>query len=457
MAAAGGGAARTATAKRPAAAPAGGRAKAAATGAARRRVAQPKGKKGQAAAGAADAAAADGGADEDSAPTDEEDDGGDAKKPWQRPLPRGEANPMLRTEDAQRILIRLYRPPPPATPKPEAKPPKEYAALSLSQAAVRQALGTTKFQQLADKEGRSLWSAARLEDEKLNCATMDPEADEHCDLQRAVTTQEQTLETHAVGKQIDACLEQAAANPATAGVHLLDALACALDGAEAAFALWNHPGRLAALQEAKRRRNRLLDRAVHEAVTFAAERQPPPPPPPTKPPTKPPDKAPDKAPPDKESDQPPDKAPVALERWVVILIGAWVLDKQRAGLFPKKEFIRRLSKRAICIITSEHNSTARCGVCSAENAYPKKMDGRKHNGTVYCSNPHCPAGGTFLNRDVAAASTLVNCFTNSFYLGGRVGVFEKSVVDHAPATPISLFGTLTAPRRPEAATAAGSW
>ena len=132
-----------------------------------------------------------------------------------------------------------------------------------------------------------------------------------------------------------------------------------------------------------------------------------------------------------------------------------MLALQRAGLFPKKEFLRRLAKCAIVIITSEHNSTARCGVCSAENAHPHKVDGRKHKGTVYCSHPACPAGGMFLNRDVAAAATLVNCFINSFYLGGRIGVFEKSVVGHAAPERISLVGTLTAPR--PVAGAAGSW
>jgi hypothetical protein len=311
----------------------------------------------------------------------------------------------------------------------------------ISQSMVREALGWAKMDALAQREGRALWSPAKLEDAEDALADLDAASSEHAELTRAIETQHATLAVHRTSARIRACLDRVAPQPTAeaaaaaaggehaTGVHaIFDALDAALEGAGPAFTLWHHEGRLQALQERKRRKRRLMDRAVHEVVQFcravALGAEPPPPP-----------------------DSP-------LHRLVVVYVGDWMLSKQSAGAFAKKEFLRKLARHAIVIVTSEHNTTKKCGICSSDMAHPTKPNGKRHNGTVFCSNPSCTSVGRLLHRDVAAAVKLVDRTICGFFMGGQLGPFER-VTAGADAAPISLFGTLTRPR--PGATAAGTW
>jgi hypothetical protein len=354
------------------------------------------------------------------------------------PLRPDQHNPLLPEAEVDRVTIRLYRPSSrkPAALEPVAETP---VGFKISQSMVRKALGWAKLDALAQREGRALWSPSKLKDAEDALAELDIASTEHAELARAIETQRATLAVHRTSAQIRACLDRVAPQPtdalAAAGgdhatrVHaIFDALDAALDGAGPAFMLWHHEGRLQAQQERKRRKKRLMDRAVHEVLQFcravALGAEPPPPP-----------------------DSP-------LHRLVVVYVGDWMLSKQSAGAFAKKEFLRKLARHAIVIVTSEHNTTKKCGICSWDMAHPTKRNGQRHNGTVFCSNPSCASVGRFLHRDVAAAVKLVDRTICGFFMGGQLGPFER-VTAGADAASISLFGTLTKPR--PGASAAGTW
>jgi hypothetical protein len=62
-----------------------------------------------------------------------------------------------------------------------------------------------------------------------------------------------------------------------------------------------------------------------------------------------------------------------------------------------------------------------------------------------------------MNRDLAAAATLNNCFTCRFYLGLACGPFDKPLDGaRTDVQRFSLHGTLTAPRSPVTGVA-GDW
>ena len=245
-------------------------------------------------------------------------------------------------------------------------------------------------------------------------------------IEEVFVTQAATLAVHATNEAIRVCLAAAPAlNPlekdlavrlATAQARsqaAMAALALALRNAPHVFHLWAHAGRLAELAERKRRRDRLIDRTVSQVLRFAA------------PPAA-------RTPPDGD---PPDGRVRA--RRAVVYIGDWIVNRQGAGVFAKKLFVRRLARRAIVVVCSEYNTTKLCGHCGTPVLHPKTTGAKTHNGTVFCPDKACPSGGRFLNRDVAAACNIVHRFASGMFVSGQLGCFAES-----GAGRISLSGIL---------------
>ena len=118
--------------------------------------------------------------------------------------------------------------------------------------------------------------------------------------------------------------------------------------------------------------------------------------------------------------------------------------------FAFKDFLKHLARRAIVVMCDEHCTTKLCGDCGSEVKHPHKAGTRaaqEHKGTVYCPNRACASRGRFMNRDVAAASNIVNRFVCGFLVGGQLAGFsrvESRTTD--PTRQLSFFGTLAAAR-----------
>jgi len=114
--------------------------------------------------------------------------------------------------------------------------------------------------------------------------------------------------------------------------HLMDAFERSLTMFTAAWAIFCHPGRRAIQAEAKRRKKRLMAVVINKVVEFG-------------------------------SDVPlrtTHASATSPRPFPVLHIGDWVLQKRkRPGPFAMKEFITALSKKAVVIICSEHNTTQR--------------------------------------------------------------------------------------------------
>jgi hypothetical protein len=306
---------------------------------------------------------------------------------------------------------------------------------------VHEALGVQKLKRQAHEHGLSRWTTEDYRDKDLELLAMDPQDEKRGALARALETQDALLAVHRTNARVRACLTRPPPDPpdppAPAGgsstSNVLDAMEAALAGAHAAFMLWQHPERILALQERKRRRKRMLSRAVDDVIRFAraAQRVPVEPPPP--PLAKPPDGA-----------QAP--APPPVVRVPVVVVGDHAVSGASHGSFPMTACMRLLAKQAAVLVVSEFRTTKLCGFCGCAMAHPRKTNGRLDHGTVYCPDPACFSGGRFLNRDVAASSNIVERFITEFYLGGQLGCFDQAEAVAKDAPRLSLFGTLTTPR-----------
>jgi hypothetical protein len=291
-------------------------------------------------------------------------------------------------------------------------------ALSVSAGAVKVAKGVQKHRDAARDQGRALLDDVQLaaladELERLELVPTEDNAARRDALAAAIATQTLVRGRNADGRRIQAGL---AASVDTCGrptpAAVLDALAIQLGGLENAAELFFHAGGLAAQGEARRRRDRLRDHLINEMIRFAG--------------------------------------PMKDGRLPVFYIGDWAVSGATTQ-FAFKDFLKHLARRAIVVMCDEHCTTKLCGDCGSEVKHPHKAGAKaaqEHKGTVYCPNRACASRGRFMNRDVAAASNIVNRFVCGFLVGGQLAGFsrvESRTTD--PTRQLSFFGTLAADRR----------
>jgi hypothetical protein len=156
-------------------------------------------------------------------------------------------------------------------------------------------------------------------------------------------------------------------------------------------ALFYHPGRVKDESEAKRRRQRLMDRTLNEALQFAGA------------------------------------CSVAGAPKPVIYLGDWAMQPGRAAKgFPLKEWVRALAKKAVVLVATEMRTTITCGWCGSEVVHPTQAAagrGLEIYGAVYCAAKGCAGDGRLLPRDVHGAYNIAGLWAYQHLLGGESGTY----------------------------------
>jgi hypothetical protein len=226
----------------------------------------------------------------------------------------------------------------------------------------------------------------------------------------ALDTQLALRRVRAAGAAVRATLAAAAgteATPLTRAAAVLDALVVSLGALGDVRTLHFHPGRVSERVNARRLRDRCLNRAVDHLVAFATAGGP----------------APHEATPRRGS----------------AVVGDWAAHKASAGAFRKKPFLRLLARELNVFVVGEYRTTARCGDCGAPHKHPKKPNpnGNDFKGTVFCSAKDCLSGSAFRNRDTAAARSIALRFVAGKFLGVDLGCFASGASKTAPRISLS--------------------
>jgi hypothetical protein len=172
------------------------------------------------------------------------------------------------------------------------------------------------------------------------------------------------------------------------------ALKVAMDIAPVVIEQFYRPSRVAAMIRVRRRTERVYDKTAHQVLQFISP----------------------------NLSGGTGSASLGAARRPVLLIGNWATEKKRSNKFAFQRFIDRLAKKAIIVEVDEHCTTRLCAMCGTTVMYPSKQWSKDmHKGTVNCPNTACPLRHSFLNRDVAAASNIVNRFLADMFMGGNLG------------------------------------
>ena len=289
----------------------------------------------------------------------------------------------------------------------------DFVALALGKEQVYCALGTKKERAIAEAEGRVRWSIgvlmakqAQLEQLKqmqassgASSASTTDTSGQIRELDDAIKAQEALIAVTVAGNEI----RQLVSGRAPMRADVLKALKVAVDIAPVVIEQFYRPSRLAAMIRVRRRMERVYDKTVHQVLQFICT----------------------------NLNVVTGSAPPGAARRPVLLIGDWATSKKRINKFAFQRLIDRLAKKAIIVKgVNEHCTTRLCAMCGTTVLYPLKQGSKEmHNGTVYCPNTACPLRHSFLNRDVAAASNIVNRFLADMLMGGNLGagVFGNSL------------------------------
>jgi hypothetical protein len=303
-----------------------------------------------------------------------------------------------------RILrIRIFRPPAGTPSRPNVDhhhchepvdAGQHDLAFAVSRGAQDAALGTLRARALAHEHGRSMWAdtfyAEQRQKEAALLALPTP-VPELAPLSAALEAQADLRRITDVSKEVRALLQKPPDAGAAPMANAAAALHVGLSALPVVLRQYYRPTRLAARDEAERRRARFLDRVVEETVRFAAP------------------------------------APVhdALDtrRPGVVVIGNWILARNKCGSkFPFKQYLEALSRRVIVVIGSEHMTSSACPQCGSYVGHTLKQHSTAvSQGVSYCLNKDCPTQGIFLNRDVSAAAAISHLFFHTMLWGGHGG------------------------------------
>jgi hypothetical protein len=265
-------------------------------------------------------------------------------------------------------------------------------------------LGTEKERAIAEEDGRVMWSQG-VSEKKLteleqlkqiqadsiarSVSTTDTDGQIRA-LEDAMAAQQALIDVTDAGNKI----RQRMGVRAPERTAIFEALKVAMEISPTVIEQFYRPSRVAARIRLRRRTERVYDKTVHQLLQFIT--------------------------PGSSGDT--GSASPGAARRPVLLIGDWATSKKRIKKFAFQRLIERLAKKAIIVEVDEHCTTRLCAMCGTTVLYPLKQGSKEtHNGTVYCPNTACPLRHSFLNRDVAAASNIVNRFLADMLMGGNLG------------------------------------
>jgi hypothetical protein len=309
-------------------------------------------------------------------------------------------------------------------------------AVAISKGAFLNGLGKAKRDDEACAQGRWLWPESRFQatSEQAVAGGLD-----NAELLLAHTTQVHLRSVGQTTKDINATLGVVDATM-TRTQRILTAISLALAAVSSVLFLHQHPGRVAHALQAKRNASRTMDRTVNACVNFASRAAaagcvadavvga---------------DDAMDVDVDDNDNDDTTDSAAAAAavddddddvprgRLWFavahkfalpLIVVGDYATQrKKRGSKFPFAVFLKKLARRCIVLIVSEHRTTMNCTFCGCPVQYTDKQDGSKHSGTVLCGNLVCMSRQLFSNRDLHAGVNIGLRTWAGLLVGGTLG------------------------------------
>ena len=280
-------------------------------------------------------------------------------------------------------------------------------SLALPKATLKAAYDDKRKRKKLTDAGLTRWSDERFEASQARVSELERaqataanglKADELKELQKlraAIETQEHTRIVHDAGIAAAAAFANLAVPKLD---RLLQAFAIGTAAMPSRVALFFNETRLAENARSARVRQRVLDTAVNQLISFASAKTLP-------------------------------DADDTVKRLPVIYIGDRVNNRKASRGFAIQRFLHLLARKAIVVICSEHRTTKCCGDCGHFNVQPRKAySAVLHRGTMYCEQRVCPSQGRFTNRDVQAACNIVDRFICAFVLGGKLGLLSAAVL-----------------------------
>ncbi len=296
----------------------------------------------------------------------------------------------------KKVQLRIFR----ASAAVAAPPPRADAAVavddvaySVSKGAWRQALGLDQAKALAREQGRALWDEVFFAKQQADRDELRARGADFADLQDAIDAQLDLRRTHDVAEQVRALRAAPPAPGAGPMANEVAAVAMAVGEIEVVKRQFFRPSRVAAIQDADRRRRRFLARLADEIVAFAGPATP-------------------------SDDGSPARVPV-------VVVGAWAIARNRRGgtAFPFKALLELLGRRCAVVVACEHLSSASCFCCGSYVGRPRRFGSSSlSQGTSLCSNTDCPAGSLFFNRDLSGSCAIALRLLYRVLWGGSLGI-----------------------------------